>query len=277
MPDFTYFFRKLKSLISLAGSIVLLGLFLIGLSACGSEPLVIELGTPSIAMPTETIPANTPVVAISSTPTVTVTVTLEETETPSPTTSVVMVETPVVTVTVELQETETPAILETPTATASPTVLTATSTPSIQTPAATATVAPALLSVVDEVVLQINRFRPQQQCQPVVANESLTRAAQEHSQDMAFNDYFSHVGSDGSSPWDRLERVGYFYSVAAENIAVAYLTPEDVVQGWLDSPGHRENVLNCDFQEVGVGYYYLENELGSVDTDIYWTLLLASP
>jgi uncharacterized protein YkwD len=88
---------------------------------------------------------------------------------------------------------------------------------------------------------------------------------------MAQNDFFSHTGSDGSSFTDRLIRAGYTFSAAAENIAAGTTTPERTVDGWMNSEGHRRNILNCELREIGVGYAYLENDTGSVNYHHYWT------
>ncbi len=94
---------------------------------------------------------------------------------------------------------------------------------------------------------------------------------------MAINDFFDHTGSDGSSPGDRIHEAGYQYSRAAENVAAGYTTPEAVVDGWMQSSGHRDNILNCALQDIGVGYYYLENDTGNVNYKHYWTQVFATP
>ena len=129
----------------------------------------------------------------------------------------------------------------------------------------------------DRVVIETNARRSQVGCPALTINAMLTQAAQGHSEDMAFNDFFSHTGSNGSTPWDRIHATGYQYSLAAENIAAGYSTPEAVVQGWMDSPGHRANILNCDLQEIGVGYYYLANDTGDENWYHYWTQVFATP
>jgi uncharacterized protein YkwD len=95
----------------------------------------------------------------------------------------------------------------------------------------------------EQVIALTNQERAQHGCPALTADDQLTNAAQGHSSDMAINDYFSHTGLDGSSPFDRMAREGYEYSRAAENIAVGYSTPERVVEGWMNSEGHRKNIL----------------------------------
>lgn len=111
---------------------------------------------------------------------------------------------------------------------------------------------------------------------PLKSNAALTWAALAHSRDMAQNDYFGHNALDGSSPWDRIDAAGYgnWYTLA-ENIAAGHKTPEEVLQGWLDSPRHRENLLNPEVNEAGIGYVFQENDTypaGTWGYHHYWTL-----
>jgi len=92
-------------------------------------------------------------------------------------------------------------------------------------------------------------------------------AGRAHSADMAKNNYFRHTGLDGSTFVDRLERAGYPRSGAAgENIAYGYATAQAVVTGWMNSDGHRSNILNCSAKATGVGLAYRGNTP-------YWTQL----
>jgi len=129
----------------------------------------------------------------------------------------------------------------------------------------------------EQVVLLTNAERVKKGCPEVTMDERLRLSSQGHSEDMAFNDFFSHTGSDGSSPWDRLKGQGYNYSVAGENIAVGYSSPSSVVNGWMASDGHRANILNCRFVHIGVGYFYLENDTGKENWHYYWTQDFAAP
>ncbi|MGP3923450.1 CAP domain-containing protein [Streptomyces sp. 8N616] len=99
----------------------------------------------------------------------------------------------------------------------------------------------------------VNNERRKAGCAPVTVNEKLAKAAQDHSQDMADSRNMSHTGSDGSSPGDRITRAGYNWSTYGENVAYGYTTPESVMEGWMSSPGHKRNILNCSFKEIGVG------------------------
>ncbi|MFB2891522.1 CAP domain-containing protein [Aerosakkonemataceae cyanobacterium BLCC-F50] len=113
--------------------------------------------------------------------------------------------------------------------------------------------------------------------QPLTSNPLLAQAAQTHSQNMALQDFYSHTGLDGSQPWDRIKAAGYQYSQAAENIYASPTTPEAAVEGWMNSPGHRANILNPAYREIGIGYYFLENDTGNVNWHHYWTQNFATP
>jgi len=82
----------------------------------------------------------------------------------------------------------------------------------------------------------------------------LNKAANVHATDMTTKNFFSHTGSDGSQPWDRITRQGYTWSNVGENIAAGYSTASAVVQGWMNSPGHCANIMNPNFTNLGVGY-----------------------
>ncbi|WCD84366.1 hypothetical protein KPP03845_100688 [Streptomyces xanthophaeus] len=104
-----------------------------------------------------------------------------------------------------------------------------------------------------EVVALVNKERAKAGCSALTVNAKLTAAALNHSKDMAAHSNMSHTGSDGSDPGQRITRAGYSWSTYGENVAYGYSTPEQVMTGWMNSPGHRENILNCSFKEIGVG------------------------
>jgi uncharacterized protein YkwD len=130
---------------------------------------------------------------------------------------------------------------------------------------------------IDRVVQLTNQERAKYGLKPVKINLVLNQVALRHSEDMAMQDYFDHIALDGSEPWDRMTREGYQYSVAAENIAAGFLTPETVVEAWMESPGHRANILAPDVEEIGVGYFYLPSDRGSVNYKHYWTQVFGTP
>ncbi|GAA3205328.1 hypothetical protein GCM10010468_20270 [Actinocorallia longicatena] len=104
-----------------------------------------------------------------------------------------------------------------------------------------------------------NAERAKAGCPALRREPKLVISARAHSKDMAVNNYFSHTSQDGSSPWDRIKRTGYTGG-AAENIAAGYTSAKAVMDGWMNSAGHRANILNCDLKALGVGWY-----------DNYWT------
>src|SRR4028118_960483 len=107
---------------------------------------------------------------------------------------------------------------------------------------------------------------------PLTFNTKLLNAAANHSQNMALQDFFSHTGKDGSSLASRISATGYQFSAAAENIAAGSSTPEQVVSsGMSSSSGHRANILNPNLKEIGIGYYFLADDTGSVNFNHYWT------
>ncbi len=128
-----------------------------------------------------------------------------------------------------------------------------------------------------EVVSLINEQRQQNGCPALTVNGSLTQAAQAHSQDMAAQDYFDHITPTGLSPADRVAQVGYTYITIGENIAIGEATPQAVVDGWLSSGPHRQNIFDCELTETGVGYAYLAEDGGEVVAFHYWTQLFGTP
>jgi uncharacterized protein YkwD len=126
-------------------------------------------------------------------------------------------------------------------------------------------------SFVQQVVDLTNNFRTKNGLAPLTLNSKLNEAAQTHSQNMAVQDFFSHVGKDGSSAGDRASQAGYDWRTVAENIAAGQRSPAEVVQAWIDSPGHRENMLNPGIKEIGVGYFFLANDTGKTNYNAYWT------
>ncbi|MGW4256016.1 CAP domain-containing protein, partial [Streptomyces californicus] len=112
---------------------------------------------------------------------------------------------------------------------------------------------PAPSGMAEQVTALVNAERAKEGCGPVSVNGLLNTAAQRHSADMAANDYFDHTSQDGREPDDRITAAGYQWTTYGENIAKGQRTPAEVMQAWMDSPGHRANILNCSFKEIGMG------------------------
>ncbi len=127
------------------------------------------------------------------------------------------------------------------------------------TPTPVPTPTPPPPSYEQRVVDLVNQHRAAAGCGPLQQSLQLTSAAQRHTGDMAAHDFFSHTGSDGSTPASRAQDVGYFWGTG-ENIAAGQSTPEDVVNAWMSSAGHRANILNCSYHAIGVSYVYDAND-----------------
>lgn len=130
---------------------------------------------------------------------------------------------------------------------------------------------------VQQVLDLTNSYRQQAGLSPLRLNEKLNASARIHSIDMAMNDFFSHTGSDQSTAFDRIIGAGYNYDIAAENIAAGYATPRSVVQAWMNSPEHKANILYPGLQEIGIGFYFLPNDTGTLNYKYYWTQDFGKP
>lgn len=131
---------------------------------------------------------------------------------------------------------------------------------------------------INEVLELVNEERNNVGLNPLELDSQLTDVAEDHSESMAVNDFVGHQDpTDNSGTGDRIEEVGYEWSTWGENVAAGYSTPEDVMKGWMNSSGHRANILNPDFTEIGIGYEFLENDTGSVNYNHYWTQVFGTP
>ncbi len=145
-----------------------------------------------------------------------------------------------------------------PTTTTTTTAVTTTTEPAARAQARTEPPAPAAptrteVEVAEAKVVELtNGERAANGCPALAADDRLAAAARAHSADMAARNYFDHVSEDGRSFVDRVKAAGY-PSPGAENIAAGQRTAEAVVKGWMDSPGHRANILNCKLKALGVG------------------------
>lgn len=97
-----------------------------------------------------------------------------------------------------------------------------------------------------------NGDREQEHLGTLVLNDTLTKAAQAKANDMAAKSYFAHTSPEGLDPWHFMHEAGYEFQYAGENLAVNFSDSEDVVSAWMDSPGHRANILNGKFTEIGI-------------------------
>jgi uncharacterized protein YkwD len=108
---------------------------------------------------------------------------------------------------------------------------------------------------------------------PVKLSGPLAEVALGHANDMALHDYFEHQDLTGHSPADRVRAIGYRETLVGENIAYGPQSAEEVVQGWLESPGHCENIMDPRFSEMGLAF-----SAGQASRHgLYWVQLLAAP
>ncbi|MFD7893877.1 CAP domain-containing protein [Streptomyces sp. NPDC059743] len=117
----------------------------------------------------------------------------------------------------------------------------------VETPAAPTSTAAAVLGLV-------NQERAKAGCAPVRADASLGALAQDFSEDMAARGFFDHTDPDGRTPWDRADAAGV-KGLGGENIARGQATAQAVMDSWMNSEGHRANILNCDYTRLGVGVH----------------------
>lgn len=113
----------------------------------------------------------------------------------------------------------------------------------------------AALSAYERAVVDLtNRYREQYGLAPLTADPKLCELARMKSQDMRDKGYFDHHSPTYGSPFEMMKRFGVSYRTTGENIAMGYRTAQSVVEGWMNSPGHRANILNAGFTRIGVGY-----------------------
>ncbi|MDG4792558.1 CAP domain-containing protein [Micromonospora sp. WMMD1082] len=242
--------------------------------AAAAATLVVSLGVAALALPGDDTPANT---TAGETPIATAPALPEEDEaipfdtydipevSPSPSVS---------------PSTAAPSLTPSPRQTARPTPAPSRSTSPSRlgvdrqgSPSRGASASPSptsgATSEAAQVVELVNAERAKAGCGALSIDEKLMTAAQRHSQDQADSQNMSHSGSDGSDPGERLDRVGYAWRTYGENVAWNQRTPAAVMDAWMNSSGHRANILNCAFTEIGVGV--------ASSNGPYWTQVFAAP
>ena len=125
----------------------------------------------------------------------------------------------------------------------------------------------SVLSYEKEVIRLVNIERQKNDLSPLSEDWQLSRVARYKSEDMRDRGYFSHTSPTYGSPFDMMRAFGISYRSAGENIAKGQQSPEAVVKAWMNSPGHRANILNKGFTHIGVGYAKSGN---------YWTQMFIS-
>ena len=133
-----------------------------------------------------------------------------------------------------------------------------------------------------ERVLQlVNAERAAHGCAPLKLSDQLTEAARRESRHMATQHFFSHTEPDGTTPGMRVKDTGYVYQMVGENIVADTDNADDAVDDWMNSPGHRANILTCAFKETGIAVYEQDDDAPVNGVPgvyrAYWTQVFAMP
>jgi len=120
----------------------------------------------------------------------------------------------------------------------------------------------------NQVLTLVNSERAKAGLKPLKLNATLTKSAQAKAVDMHDKHYFDHTSPTYGSPFDQMTKFGYKYSYAGENIAQGQKTPKEVMDAWMNSAGHRANILNSNYTEIGIGY---------VSDNSYWVQQFGTP
>jgi len=119
----------------------------------------------------------------------------------------------------------------------------------------------------------VNAYRRENGLPPLKLHPILSKAARTHSRDLAKRDRISHIGSDGSNPWDRVKRAGYNVKMAAEVVGTGQVTIDEVMKGWRASPDHSKNLLLTNAEDMGIALV----QDTTTEFKTFWTLVVASP
>ncbi len=125
----------------------------------------------------------------------------------------------------------------------------------------------------DRALSDLNAYRISQNLKPLIYNEKLNLASEVHARDLATAGIISHTGTDGSGHGDRVQRQGYYFTIAGENVATGQMSWDDVFDAWKKSPGHNENLLRDDVSEFGLALVYEPTTTYST----YWAMIVADP
>lgn len=116
---------------------------------------------------------------------------------------------------------------------------------------------PQVADAQQQVLALVNTQRSEHGCGALTASAPLNELAENYSTEMGTENFFSHTDPAGRTPWDRAKAMG-ISNLGGENIAVGQQTPQAVMAAWMNSSGHRANILDCDYHSLGVGVYYAE-------------------
>jgi uncharacterized protein YkwD len=122
-----------------------------------------------------------------------------------------------------------------------------------------------------QILQLVNAERKKVNAPPLTLNSKLNQAAQNHTNDMVAKRYFSHTSPSGSTMVSRVKAVGYSYRTIGENIAAGKASANDTMIQWMNSAGHRKNILNPSFKELGVGYAPSKDQYRHYWTQVFGT------
>lgn len=123
----------------------------------------------------------------------------------------------------------------------------------------------------DQVIKLVNVQRSRRGLQSLRKNTTLAKIARYKAQDMVNRHYFSHISPTYGSPFKMMENFRIRFSAAGENIAMGQRTPQEVMNAWMNSPGHRANILSPSYSQIGVGFAKNKNGV------CYWTQEFIKP
>jgi uncharacterized YkwD family protein/spore coat assembly protein SafA len=126
-------------------------------------------------------------------------------------------------------------------------------------------------AIENKVVDLVNQVRVSSGLPPLVNDWQLARVARYKASDMMTQNYFSHTSPTYGSPFNMMETFGLKFSAAGENIAMGQKTPQEVMNAWMNSPGHRANILSRNYTHVGVGF--ARDSSGTA----YWSQMFTNP
>ncbi len=135
----------------------------------------------------------------------------------------------------------------------------------------------AVPAAVAPVLTALNKFRTANGLTRLNFDRRLATAANGHARAMAKSDFFSHTGANGSRISKRVSDVGYPWRLVAENIAAGMQSGTEAVDVWIDSPGHRKNMLTAGLTHAGIGYARVSPDPGKVIYEHYWVLVMGAP
>lgn len=119
---------------------------------------------------------------------------------------------------------------------------------------------------VQKVFDQTNQERTNLGLKPLTYNSLLSQSATKKAEDMFTKNYWAHTSPSGKTPWDFFRSIGYQYSVAGENLARDFYDTDSLIKAWMNSPTHRENIINSKYQEIGIGV--VNGTLGGIKTTL---------